>query len=76
MDDYFNVPPSIICPPCICTVPLEYLACELSENIHLCVSNVHNKEYAPLRLLIGYFMLVGSAMFGAIFNLVTRVGLP
>ena len=28
-----------------------------------------------LRLLIGYFILVGSAMFGAMFNLVTRVGL-
>ena len=29
-----------------------------------------------LRLLNGYFVLVGSAMFGATFNLVTRVGLP
>ena len=28
-----------------------------------------------LRLLIGCFMLVGSAMFGGFFNLVTRVGL-
>ena len=29
-----------------------------------------------LRLLSGCFILVGSAMFGAIFSLVTRVGLP
>ena len=35
---------------------------------------VHLQAY--LRLLIGCFLLVGSAMFGATFNLLTRVGLP
>ena len=29
-----------------------------------------------LRLLSESLILIGSAMFGAIFNLVTRVGLP
>ena len=30
----------------------------------------------PLRLLSEFLILIGSAIFGATFNLVTRVGLP
>ena len=36
----------------------------------------HQSPTTHLRLLIWCFILVGSAMFGATFNLVTRVGLP
>ena len=34
------------------------------------------KQINLLRLLIWCFILVRSAMFGATFNLVTRIGLP
>ena len=40
MHDYFNVPPCIICTPCIIwfghgtMVPMESLDCELSEDIY------------------------------------------
>ena len=40
MHDYLNVPPCIICTPCIIgldTVPVESLDCELSENINFYV---------------------------------------
>ena len=40
---------------------------------------LRNKQFSDakeLRLLTECFILVGSAVFGATFNLVTRVGLP
>ena len=34
------------------------------------------EEKTPLQLLSEFLILIGSAMFDATFNLVTRVGLP
>ena len=53
MHDYFNVPPCIICTPCIIWFRhgtsgiFELLA--FKKYILLCLSNVHNKEFAPLK---------------------------
>ena len=53
MHDYLNVPPCIICTPCIiwfwhCTSQIFGLWA-FRKFILLCVSNVHNKEHAPLK---------------------------
>ena len=40
------------------------------------VTVMNQMDSSNLRLLIECFILVGSAIFGAIFNLVTSVGLP
>ena len=53
MHDYLNVPPCIICTTCI--IWLKHGTCviyrlrALRKYTFLCVSNVHNKEYAPLK---------------------------
>ena len=39
-------------------------------------ADIRNAQTFILRLLTECFILVGSVMFGATFNLVTRVGLP
>ena len=53
MHDYPNVPPCIICTPCIIWFRHGssgiFGRWAFRKYIHLCVSNVHNKEYAPLK---------------------------
>ena len=53
LHDYFNVPPCIICTPCIiwfrlCTSGIFGLWA-FRKYIRLCVSNVYDKEYALLK---------------------------
>ena len=53
MHDYLNVPPCIICTPCIIWFRHStrgiFGLWAFRKCLLLCVSNVHNQEYAPLK---------------------------
>ena len=62
MHDYLNVPPCIICTPCIIWFRNGYSGIfrlwAFRKYKLLCVSNVHNKEYAPLKQIICIFLYI------------------
>ena len=62
MHDYLNVPPYIICTPCIIWFMNGYGGIfrlwAFRKYKLLCVSNVHNKEYAPLKQNICIFLYI------------------
>ena len=74
MHNYFNVPPYTICPSCI--IGFRHGTSGIFElwafrkYIRLCVSNVHNKEYAPLKQNICIFCIFWKHFFWPIFDLI------
>ena len=62
MHDYFIVPPCIICTPCIICFRRDtsgiFWLWAFRKYILLCVSNVHNKKYAPLKQNICIFLYI------------------
>ena len=53
-----------------------FLSLRSTEVYLVCNKKTYSDTLWALRLLSECLILIGSAMFGATFNLVTRVGLP
>ena len=71
MHGYLNVPPCIICTPCFIwfrhgTSGIFGLWA-FRKYILLCVSNVHNKEYAPLKKIDAFFSILVWNIFSDLY---------